>query len=88
MSVSIFSYRDEVTIGLMVDAAIVPDPQAIIDALEPELDQLGALSPVPATAASRSAPALRPQLSDPAPEPRHFAQRPSRVASSLSINSK
>jgi diacylglycerol O-acyltransferase / wax synthase len=45
MSVSIFSYRDEVTIGLMVDAALVPEPQQIIDALGPELDELRALQP-------------------------------------------
>jgi diacylglycerol O-acyltransferase / wax synthase len=45
MSVSIFSYRGEVTIGLMVDAALVPEPQQIIDALGPELDELRALEP-------------------------------------------
>lgn len=43
MSVSIFSYGGEVTIGLMVDAAVVPQPQQIIDALNPELEQLRAL---------------------------------------------
>jgi diacylglycerol O-acyltransferase / wax synthase len=44
MSVSIFSYRGEVTIGLMVDAALVPEPQQIIDALGPELDEQRALN--------------------------------------------
>jgi diacylglycerol O-acyltransferase / wax synthase len=43
LSVSIFSYRGEVAIGLMADAAVVPDPQQIIDALEPELDELRAV---------------------------------------------
>lgn len=43
LSVSIFSYRGEVTIGLMADAAVVADPQRIVDALEPELDQLSAV---------------------------------------------
>ncbi len=43
MSVSIFSYRGEVTIGLMVDAALVPDPMTIVDALEREVDVLEAL---------------------------------------------
>ena len=43
MSVSIFSYRGEVTIGLMVDAALVPDPESIIDQLERELDVLAKL---------------------------------------------
>ena len=45
MSVSIFSYRGEVTIGLMVDAALVPHPQQIIDALGPELADLRELEP-------------------------------------------
>ncbi len=31
MSVSIFSYRGEVTVGLMVDAALVPDPEPIVE---------------------------------------------------------
>jgi WS/DGAT C-terminal domain len=43
MSVSIFSYRDEVTVGLMVDAALIPDPESIIDQLERELDVLAEL---------------------------------------------
>ena len=40
MSVSIYSYRGEVTIGLMVDAALVPDPDLIVTELERELDAL------------------------------------------------
>jgi diacylglycerol O-acyltransferase / wax synthase len=43
MSVSIFSYRGEVTVGLMVDAALVPDPDQIVAALEEELDALSSL---------------------------------------------
>ena len=43
MSVSIFSYRGQVTIGLMVDAVLVPDPMTIVDALEHEVDVLEAL---------------------------------------------
>jgi WS/DGAT/MGAT family acyltransferase len=43
MSVSIFSYRDEVTVGLMVDAALIPDPELIVSELERELDALAAL---------------------------------------------
>jgi WS/DGAT/MGAT family acyltransferase len=43
MSVSIYSYRGEVTVGLMVDAALVPDPNQIVRALELELDALGKL---------------------------------------------
>jgi diacylglycerol O-acyltransferase / wax synthase len=43
MSVSIFSYRGEVTVGLMVDAALVPDPEEIVTQLERELYALGQL---------------------------------------------
>jgi diacylglycerol O-acyltransferase / wax synthase len=43
MSVSIFSYRGEVTVGLMVDAALVPDPDHIVTELERELRALGRL---------------------------------------------
>ncbi len=40
MSVSIFSYRGEVTVGLMVDAALVPDPDHIAGRLSDELEAL------------------------------------------------
>ncbi len=44
MSVAIFSYRGEVTVGLMVDARLVPDPDRIIGRVEKELDALAALA--------------------------------------------
>jgi diacylglycerol O-acyltransferase len=44
MSVSIFSYRGEVTVGLMVDAALIPDPDRIVTQLEDELKALSRLS--------------------------------------------
>lgn len=44
MSVSIFSYCGEVTVGLMVDAALVPDPNEIVRQLEKELDALDRLA--------------------------------------------
>jgi diacylglycerol O-acyltransferase / wax synthase len=47
MSVSIFSYRGEVTIGLMVDAALVPDPGRIADRLPDELETLRPLRTYP-----------------------------------------
>lgn len=50
MSVAIFSYRGEVTVGLMVDAKLVPDPDTIAAALEQELQSL---SELPATARPR-----------------------------------
>ncbi len=43
MSVSIYSYRGEVTVGLMVDAALVPDPERIVTQLERELKALAKL---------------------------------------------
>jgi WS/DGAT/MGAT family acyltransferase len=43
MSVSIYSYRGEVTVGLMVDAALIPDPNQIVVALEREIDALSKL---------------------------------------------
>jgi len=46
MSVSIFSYRDEVTIGLMVDASLIPDPDQIVAGLEQELEALSKLAPL------------------------------------------
>jgi WS/DGAT/MGAT family acyltransferase len=43
MSVSIFSYRGEVTVGLMVDAMLIPDPGQIVTQLERELEALSKL---------------------------------------------
>ena len=61
MSVSIFSYRGEVTVGLMVDAALIPDPDHVVAQLEHELTalaDLGAGSPATARPSrkGRSAP--------------------------------
>jgi WS/DGAT/MGAT family acyltransferase len=44
LGVSLFSYAGRVTVGLRADAAIVPDPDAIILAFEQELERLAALS--------------------------------------------
>ena len=46
MSVSMFSYRGEVTVGLMVDAALIPDPDRIVVRLEEELAVLATLKPL------------------------------------------
>ena len=56
MSVSIFSYRGEVTVGLMVDAALVPDPGQVVAQLELELEALAHLAPrsLPTAARRRS----------------------------------
>jgi len=45
MSVSIFSYRGEVTAGVMVDAAMIPDPAHVVAQLERELQALAHLAP-------------------------------------------
>lgn len=46
MSISIFSYRGEVTVGLMVDAAMVPDPDRVVAEFERELGELVVAHPV------------------------------------------
>jgi diacylglycerol O-acyltransferase / wax synthase len=40
MSVSIFSYAGEVTVGLMVDAGLVQDPKPIVKSIESEVEAL------------------------------------------------
>jgi diacylglycerol O-acyltransferase / wax synthase len=45
MSVSIFSYRGAVTVGLLVDATLIPDPETITTRLEEELQGLAKLEP-------------------------------------------
>jgi WS/DGAT/MGAT family acyltransferase len=40
MSVAIFSYAGEITVGLMVDAGLIPDPQRIVKDFERELAAL------------------------------------------------
>lgn len=49
-SVSIFSYGGKVTIGLLVHAAQVPDPQAIADRVRGEITALARLAPARAAA--------------------------------------
>jgi diacylglycerol O-acyltransferase len=44
MSVSIFSYAGEVTVGVMTDAGLVPDPEAIVAAFAAELAALRAMA--------------------------------------------
>ena len=51
MSVSIFSYRGEVTVGLMVDAALVPDPGEVVNQFERELKAIARQAPIPGTLA-------------------------------------
>lgn len=40
MSVSIFSYNGQVTVGVMADAGLVPDPGTMVDGFEDELEAL------------------------------------------------
>ena len=45
MSVSVFSYCGEVTVGLMADAKLIPDPDEVVAQFERELKALGRLAP-------------------------------------------
>jgi hypothetical protein len=47
MSVSIFSYCGRVTVGLMVDPQLIPDPTRVITQLEREISTLARMSPRP-----------------------------------------
>ena len=47
LGISIFSYAEKVTVGVRVDAGVISDPEAIIDAFEPELERLARLAPSP-----------------------------------------
>jgi len=40
MTISIFSYAGRITVGLLADATLVPDPERISDAIESEIDAL------------------------------------------------
>jgi WS/DGAT/MGAT family acyltransferase len=44
MSVTIFSYNDEITVSLAVDAALIPDPERIVAGIEDELAELQGLA--------------------------------------------
>jgi len=52
MSVSIFSYDGRITVGLLVHADVVPDPETIVDGLQRELAAIDRLAPT-ATAPDR-----------------------------------
>nr|MCU0257924.1 WSD1 family O-acyltransferase [Solirubrobacteraceae bacterium] len=43
MSVSIFSYAGTVRVGVMTDAGLIPDPEAIVAGFAAELERLAAL---------------------------------------------
>ncbi len=50
LGVCIFTYAGTVRVGVVSDAAVVPDPERLVAAFEAELDLLGTLgSPAPAT---------------------------------------
>jgi hypothetical protein len=48
MSVSIFSYNGQVTVGVMADAHLVPDPETMVDGFRSELDALARIGRQPA----------------------------------------
>ena len=47
LGISIMSYDGEVTLGVACDAALVPDPERIIDAFHEEFDALRTLAGLP-----------------------------------------
>ncbi|QEC49801.1 wax ester/triacylglycerol synthase family O-acyltransferase [Baekduia soli] len=49
MSVSIFSYCDHVTVGVMTHASLVPDPELLADAVTAELGALGRATAQPSS---------------------------------------
>ena len=72
MSVSIFSYRGEVTVGLMVDAALVPDPDEVVTQFESELRALGRVG--------QAAPPVRPGRRSGRRHPRGLKTIPARAS--------
>jgi diacylglycerol O-acyltransferase len=40
MTISIFSYKGELTVGFMIDTGLIPDPQPLVAAFEAELRAL------------------------------------------------
>jgi hypothetical protein len=44
MSVTIFSYNDEITVGLAADAGLIPDPDRILAGVEDELAEIERLA--------------------------------------------
>lgn len=64
MSVSIFSYKGAVTVGLLVDAALIPDPETITGRLEEELQALAGLEPTAERRRPRRRARRRPTSSD------------------------
>jgi hypothetical protein len=53
LGVSIFSYAGAVTLGVLADVSLIPDPQVLVDALERELELLAAVDVAEAGAAAR-----------------------------------
>jgi hypothetical protein len=49
ISVAIFSYAGEITVGVAADAGLIPDPERIVTLLESELDALVRMRPASAT---------------------------------------
>jgi hypothetical protein len=44
MSVAIFSYAGEITVGLMVDRGLIPDPEKIVSSFGREVEALSRIS--------------------------------------------
>jgi hypothetical protein len=47
MTISIFSYAGDLTVGLMADSGLVPDPEELVTDFETELSRLLEMEPQP-----------------------------------------
>ena len=94
MSVSILSYDGRVTVGLMSDAGLVPDPERIVHGVERELHRLhrlyltaGGGAAIPRGAAPAQAPVGRPEGPEGQAHARAARSRSDRLRSSTSGSS-
>jgi diacylglycerol O-acyltransferase len=79
MSVSIMSYDGRVTVGVMSDAGLVPDPERIVRGFESELRKLGRMYHGGARTAGPAAAARRkPRAASPRPRRRASGKPPAR----------
>ena len=62
MGISIVSYAGEVTIGLMADEALVPEPARVVDEFHAEFDDLGRVAASFASDSSRDGPSGSPPV--------------------------
>lgn len=57
VGISIFSYKGQVTLGVISDAGIVPDPEVVTDRFNVEFERLGEAITAPSPSSTETAPA-------------------------------